>query len=304
MKDGIVRLSDGRSVALATYGAETGRPVFVLHGTPVCRLGMDIVDQTVRSRGVRLLAPDRPGIGGTDPPLLPSAGAYAHEVASIADALGIERFAVIGYSGGAPFALGCGALLPDRLTAVATMGGVIRPDTRALREALGPEDRHVLTLLARGDDAAASRYLRLLAMAVRWAPGLLLALMKRALDESDRRVVGRWLIPTITGAFAQGTAGVLNDYRLWAAPWGFELADIHVPLDVWHGLDDRDVGTVHAETLAAAIPGANLHLVPRTGHFALVTHIGEILDVMAAAESGRIEARHGEEGGPPPGTRR
>jgi len=72
-------------------------------------------------------------------------------------------------------------------------------------------------------------------------------------------------------------------------------------LDVWHGLDDRDVGTAHAETLAGAVPGANLHLVPRTGHFALVTHIGEVLDVMAAAESGRIEARHGSRAAHRPG---
>jgi pimeloyl-ACP methyl ester carboxylesterase len=120
----MVPLPDGRRVVIASHGDPRGWPLFLFHGIPVSRLGHEFTDAPAKERGVRVLYPDRPGIGLSDPRPGRTIYSYADDVAAMADALGLERFAVAGLSGGGPYALACGAKLPERVTAVGVMAGV------------------------------------------------------------------------------------------------------------------------------------------------------------------------------------
>ncbi|MCG6500466.1 alpha/beta fold hydrolase, partial [Kitasatospora sp. A2-31] len=117
----MVKAADGRALAVETVGDPRGRPVFLLHGTPGSRVGPHPRTSVLYRLGIRLVSFDRPGYG--DSARLPGrrVSAAAADVRTIADELGIDRFAVLGRSGGGPHALACAALLPERVTRVALL---------------------------------------------------------------------------------------------------------------------------------------------------------------------------------------
>ena len=142
----LVRLPDGRHVAIASHGDPHGRPLLLFHGIPGSRLGMHYVDGPAKERGVRVVCPDRPGAGRSDAYPQRTIPGYADDVSALADALGFERFAVLGYSGGASYALACGARLPERVSAVGTMAGAGPHDRPGSREGCSKSDLMLLDL--------------------------------------------------------------------------------------------------------------------------------------------------------------
>lgn len=170
MRDLQVDLADGRTVEVGSYGDDNGTPVFAFHGTPTSNTSWAIVDQSAAERGVRVLAPNRPGIGRSDPRPLPLVASYAREVADLADRLDLTRFPVVGHSGGGPFALACAALLPDDITAVATVAGVGPLDNSEVQGKLASGDQRILRLVNEGNEAAAGRMFRLMGAVARYAP--------------------------------------------------------------------------------------------------------------------------------------
>ncbi len=282
-----VRLPDGRCVAIASHGDPRGRPLFLFHGIPVSRLGHEFTDAPAKEWRVRVLCPDRPGIGLSDPKPDRTLSGYADDVADLADALGIERFAVLGLSGGGPYALACGAKLRNRVSAVVVLAGVGPLDRPGAREGLSKTDLRLIDL-SLNRPLLAQLLLTVIAWAVRFAPSVVLKSLADELSEPDRRFLeeekdklGAAGVMTSTAeAFKQGAGGVVLEYRLCGLPWGFTLEEVHVPVHLWQGEDDRMTPVHHAENMAIRLPYAELHVLPRTGHLALTDHFGAVLDAM------------------------
>jgi len=138
-------LADGRRLAYARYGLAGGRPLFYLHGLPGSRYECQLIDTPARNAGIAVIAPDRPGYGLTEPRQDRSLCAWTDDVASLADQLGIDRFSVVGVSGGGPCALACAHQMPERVTAlglVASLGPVYET---SLRNAMGCSARLAFT---------------------------------------------------------------------------------------------------------------------------------------------------------------
>jgi pimeloyl-ACP methyl ester carboxylesterase len=108
----------------AEYGDTRGTPAFYFHGFPGSRVEAQVVVSIGAQRGVRLLAVDRPGFGRSDFQPGRTIADWPQDVRALADALGLDRFAVLGVSGGAPYALACARDLGDRLTAVGVASGL------------------------------------------------------------------------------------------------------------------------------------------------------------------------------------
>jgi pimeloyl-ACP methyl ester carboxylesterase len=281
------RLADGRTIGYAEYGAPQGQAVIALHGTPGSRLIFAFTGAAARDRGLRIIAPDRPGYGLSDFRPCQSLTQSAEDARALADALALDRFALIGVSGGAPFAIALAATMGDRVQLLALVGPV------------GPvadcRDRILMTRLQRlvfarmgRSRLACTLFFSTLRTFVELAPETAYrGLMRRAIH-ADRIVlqhpeVKASLLASIDEALKPGVKGAVQDLCLYCAPWDLDLAAVDRPSVLWQGSDDVIVPREAAFHLASALPNCRLHIVPRAGHYWPYRQFEPILDAVAAS---------------------
>lgn len=278
MSTGVAALPGGRALAWREYGDPAGRPLVYHHGGMSCALDAACLHGPAGERGVRVLAVDRPGIGGSSRHRRYGVRDLAVDVGDLADHLDLDGVAVCGWSAGGPHALACAAVLGDRVSAVATVGGPAPSDSGHLGLAV---DRFLYPVSRRAP-ALAALAVRVTSLA---PAGLKEAQTRRAVGcPADRAVLDDLAPGTLAGwlagAQAQGPYGVLDDYAATGADWGPMLAAITVPVHVVHGTEDRLVPVRHARRLTAAIDTAELHLPDGEGHFLLHTRGAEVLALL------------------------
>jgi pimeloyl-ACP methyl ester carboxylesterase len=291
----VLRLGDRRLLTFAEYGDPDGRPVLAFHGTPGSRFQLTALDEPAREVGVRLIVPDRPGYGASDLHPRRRLADWAADVAVIADHLGLDRFAVLGVSGGAPHAASCALGLPTRITRLGIVSGVAPPDCWAPSPRSGRLERAVGLLMRTGGQLL--RLLVAFALTVlRRATGPALAAYRFALPPADRRILSEQSVredlrEEIRRQSRTTATAIVQDLGLFARPWGLDLTRIDVPTDVWHGDADRAIPVEHARALAAQVPRAELHEHPGAGHFLLLERAGSILRTLASEPSGTSGTR-------------
>jgi len=263
----------------ADAGAESRIPVIWLHGSPnVGEPPAPLYDAAV-GHGIRWIGYDRPGYGkSTENPGRDVASA-AKDVEAVADALGLERFAVMGHSGGGAHAFACAALLPDRVGAVVSVSG------------LAPYPRHGEELTASlswfdGFHPGGATQMRA-ALAGRDA------LERAARDskydpemftpEDTEMLAGpwRWFNHVVELGTANGMGGFIDDNLAAMRPWGFDIGDVGVPTLIMHGTEDRVVPASHARWLGRHIPGAQLRLREGAGHLSVMSGAEDALSWIA-----------------------
>ena len=279
-----VVLPDGRRLAYREFGPTSGRPLLYFHGTPASKhnwyLGHDA--EALERLGIRAFAIDRSGIGGSDPEPARTLLSWADDVAAFADALELPTFAVLGYSCGAPYAWACAVRLPERVTDVAIVSGMVdltHPDVAAL-----PPRPNLQVLRTGAERPRASRLVyRIMATTAKLLPGPMVRQASASMPEADRATirdpeVARAFLAMLAETFAQGPAGAQVDSALVASAWGFDPADVRVPVHMWHGDTDENVPIEMARHLAERVPGAELTVVAGEGHLSLVhRRLGDVL---------------------------
>lgn len=297
--DATITLADGRILAYCEWGDPSGSPVLLVHGGPGSRLLCPDEDATAGA-GVRLLTVDRPGYGGSDTRPDPTLLGWADDVQALADRLGLERFAVVGFSAGGGYALACAARMPERIGAVglACCEGPYDEVPGALEEDLTPEERTLFERIRRDPVAARDA----VADHVGWYrdPDTIWEWETPAVDVPilARPDVREALTQMFREGARQGAAGLVGDWIAQSRPWGFALADLKLPVVIWHGELDHLVRPAHAHYLSAVLPNSRLVLYPQDGHLLLLQHWGEILAaVTARAETKEPAAGQQEHGG-------
>jgi pimeloyl-ACP methyl ester carboxylesterase len=284
-----VRLRDGRTLAYAEHGNPSGQPIIYCHGVPSSRVEADlIVDGATAARfGLRIIVPDRPGIGRSDYQAGRRIVDWPEDVANLATELGLNRFAMIGSSGGAPYAAACGVRIPDRVRVIGLVGGLAPADAPGVHDSLSRPLR-ITFRLARFAPALLRGLFRLQLRAIRrggergrqrlaaWAP------------EPDRSLLQR---PEIAAGFMasfeeacrHGPRGAVADVGLIAEPWGFDLTAVQVPVLLWHGERDRNVPVASGRYLASVLPNCRATFYPADAHLSVpLNHQEEILGALAA----------------------
>jgi pimeloyl-ACP methyl ester carboxylesterase len=272
----LVMTADGRTLAVEDAGTPGGLPVLVHVGTPNSRhlYGRTVADAA--ARGLRLISYDRPGYGESTPQPGRTMADTAGDARAICAALGIDRLAMWGLSGGGPPLLACAALLPDLVAAAACLASPAPRDAEGLDwlAGMGPGAAGEFALML--TDRAASRAVfeaereQLLVT----SPADLAAQMGQPGDDP-----GFLLDEAICmqQAYAPGIEGCWDDCFAQITPWGFDLAEISVPVLLMHGRRDSSVPVSHGEWLAAHIPGVEARLFDNEGHGSLREHhIGEV----------------------------
>jgi pimeloyl-ACP methyl ester carboxylesterase len=236
-------------------------------------------------RGLRLISYDRPGYGGSTSQPGRSIADCAGDVRAICAALEIDRLAMWGWSGGGAHVLACAALLPDLVTAAASLASIAPYEADGLDYFAGmsQDDAEDTRLLLTDPEAALAKTDKdreglLAASASDLAQGF--ASMSAPVDAAVLQGEGEmaaWLAYAIHDGLAPGSQGWWDDSRAHLDPWGFELADITVPVLLLHGRQDNFVSFGHGQWLATHIPGVEAGLLDNDGHLTLAEHrIGEV----------------------------
>jgi pimeloyl-ACP methyl ester carboxylesterase len=265
----------GRALRVLEDGDPGGVPVIAHHGTPGSRLLYRRWVEDAVERGIRLIAYDRPGYGGSDRDPGRSVADAVVDVEAIADALRLERILVQGRSGGGPHALACAALLGDRVAAAATLASIAPYDADGLDFLAGMGEDNVQELGAAVEGAEALAPL-LEAYSVHLLdadPGELAEGLKSLLSPPDVAVVSGGLAEELIAVTSEGIRatrdGWLDDDLAFVKPWGFELDSISVPLQLWQGRQDLMVPLAHGEWLARHLPGVDVRLSDDDGHLSI-----------------------------------
>jgi pimeloyl-ACP methyl ester carboxylesterase len=274
---------DGRTLRVLEAGAPDGPVIVAHHGTPSAGLLYRAETESAVRLGVRLVAYDRPGYGGSTAHRGRQVADAAADVAAILDGLGVERFATYGGSGGAPHALACAALLGGRCAAVATLAGVGPSDAPDLDWIAGMGDGNIAEVAAaREGRERLTEYCRADAEELtRARPEELVEALRPHLSDVDARALtgefAAYELETMTYALEPGVEGWVDDDFAFLAPWGFDLERIGVPALVWQGEQDLMVPAAHGDWLRAHVPGAEGAVLPDEGHLTLfVNRIGDV----------------------------
>jgi pimeloyl-ACP methyl ester carboxylesterase len=288
--DNTLRLRDGRLLGYAEYGDPGGKAAFYFHGFPGSRLEAQLAAAAAAKGGVRIIAVDRPGFGLSDFKAGRTIGEWPDDVTELAGALGIERFAVIGVSGGGPYVAACALRIAQRLTGAAIVSSAPPFDTPGPGEGMFQRNRLLFTL-GRRMFWFAQLPMWWLARQVRRDPEYVISFVIRSLPESnkDRVVLSRpevreTLRRDIVEAFRQGSRGVAWDaVLLYGRPMGFRLQDITMEVQLWHGEDDLNVPPSVGRYLASVIPNCRATFFPAEGHYSvMIDHIQEIQTALLA----------------------
>lgn len=250
-------LPDGRTIH--TYDTEDGEiAVFWHHGTPNIGTPPEPLFTASKRLGIRWVGFDRPGYGGSTSLPGRDIATAAACVTAIADALGIERFAVMGHSGGGPHALACAALLPERVLGAVSVAGLAPFNADGLDwfEGMYPGGVAGLKAAVAGREAKAQYE-----ATAEFDPE-----MFTPADHAALSGPWSWLGTVVEPAMAQGPGGLIDDDLAYVNPWGFDPSTIAAPTLIVHGGEDRIVPVTHGEWLAERIPSAELWLRPDDGH--------------------------------------
>src|SRR5256886_11874225 len=281
----VVHLCNGAVVAFQEYGDPTGTPVIFCHGWPSSRTMAQLADEPARSLGVRIISPDRPGISGSSMQLDRKLSEWPRVVEQLVDDLQIGEFRILAISGGAPYAYATAVAIPERVRAIAIVGGVIPFAELKDFKALLPFYRWMLVFyrnrpqLLRRLFCLARPFLSFRAP-IRLRPLLLKMLLLRTCDAASLRDDAAFeaIFESQRRAWRGSVEGVLVDARIYAEPWGFAIEDVRVPVRLWHGIDDRAFAVRLAETIAIRFPNCKARFIQDEGTYSLpIRHIGESL---------------------------
>jgi len=288
-----ITLRDGRTLGYAEYGDPNGKPLFWFHGFPGCRLDGKLVEEAAAAADVRVIAPDRPGMGLSTFQPARTFLDWPGDVRQLADSLGLERFAVAGISGGGPYAAVCALKLADRLTAAGIISGVGPLRAKRATKGMSRQNR-ALFWLGRHTPLLPEGVMWIQSVRVRQArkPERLLTQMKRSFAEVDRPYLDRpeirdALLSEVKEAFRQGSRGPAYELRLYSHRWGFRLRDITMPVHLWQGEADTNVPVSMARYLAKMIPHCRATFYPGEGHLMAIDRMPEILAALFAAPKKR-----------------
>jgi pimeloyl-ACP methyl ester carboxylesterase len=286
----LIELEDGAVIAFEEYGSANGVPVIFCHGWPSSRTMARLTDEPARDLGIRIISPDRPGISASSLQPDRKLTDWPRFLERIVDHLGIRDFRMLAISGGAPYAYATAAAMPERVRAIAIVGGAPPIAELTDSEGLLPLYRWMMTLyriqprLLRTLFYLAQPVLSL-RPPVRLRPLLLKMLLLRPCDAESLRDAAAFeaIFESQRRAWRASAEGVMADAQIYAQPWGFAIEDVRVPVRLWHGKQDRAFSVRLAEELAKRLADCKARFIDDAGHYSLpIRHMRAILEDLIA----------------------
>lgn len=263
----IIALPSGHRVAYEEFGDPHGRPMFYFHDRGSSRLECAFLHCSAKDHGIRLISPDRPGIGCSSYYSNATAGAIATDMIQLADWLKIEQFGVVSQGAGGIFALALAHACPDRVFRFISLAGV--PGS-VFRESAAGSD--LIQFLGLGVPSLVKVLVRCRFALFREEPGTTLKRALKYLSHADRNIlnesrVRRTMALDQKEMMRQGSRGLAQDLSNCFRKLDFSLADVTVPTTIWQGRSDSLSQRADCEFMASHMPTASYHRVSNAGHF-------------------------------------
>lgn len=269
-----LELSGGQRLAWNEYGDARGDAVIFCHGWPGSHRQAVRLDEAAKEFGFRLISFDRPGVAHSPRPASRTLRDWLPLIVEATRLLGVDRFRIVGISGGGPYALITAWAMPERVIAAASVCGA--PPIGEMRDhsLLLPAYRALIALYERSPDAVRWLFRGLRPLVSIPLPRWLRPLALKFVGESDAKALADPAIfdicyETFREAWLGGSDGVFDDARIYVEPWGFAPEEIRVPMHFWHGRDDRNFRWPLAEALCKRVPGARFNVIEGEGHYSL-----------------------------------
>lgn len=270
-----ITLPDGRRLGFDEHGPSDGKPLFYFHGTPSARIEFNIFgdEALLEELGVRLIAADRPGSGLSDFQPDRRTMDWPRDVTSLANHLQLERFAVLGYSGGGRYAAACALAIPQRITKAGTVSGTAPFSEPNLADKIHRDSRSFMDLSYQ-KPWLSRMIIRMMGVMSRLTPDRVIANALAALPEPDRAIMSqpelqKKFLAMVQEAMRHGPRGPQHDTRLMVTEWDFRPQDIQIPVYLWHGEADQNAPIAMGQYMAAAIPNSQAKFYPGEGHLSL-----------------------------------
>lgn len=277
----IMALRDGRALGFAQYGDPLGKPVFFFHGGAGSRLEHPA---HVNAVGARIIAIDRPGHGLSDYQPGRQLLDWPNDVAQLADYLRIDKFYVLGWSAGGPHALACAYMSPDRVLAGAVAASMAPANGSSWAKALPMSAFRF-----------AARYMP-------WLIGIFRRMARQTIlgnaESSKQRLLSlfseeekAFMVPSgnidmfyddVREGYRRGWQGAARDDIIIFRDWGFDIADINIRIDVWHGDADKNIPPEAGKYLHSRIPYSQATFLPGEGHMFLLSHWVDVIQALVA----------------------
>lgn len=275
-QDRFITLPEGRLLGYAEYGVPNGSPVLFFHGSPGSSYIHSDMAGIAAQRGIRLIAVDRPGYGlsGSQPGR--TMLAWPDDIAVLADVLGLQRFAIIGFSGGSPYTLACAYRLPNRVTKIALAGAFAPQEAPGVMEGMSPMVSGLYALAQANPDELKNTF-----AAVAPSPAALVEAMSASLPEWDKIEVKKRTAEfktEYTQTLRSGVEGIASDFVLASKDWGFPLDGINAGVHLWSGTADQNTPPAMTTYLSSILPNSRTFMLPDEGHLSLYVHWEEILE--------------------------
>jgi len=284
--ENLIQLPDGAVVAFEEYGDANGVPVIFCHGWPSSRTMARLTDEPARELGIRIVSLDRPGIRGSSLQPNRKLSDWPCLLEQVVERLDLPEFRMLAISGGALYAYATAVAMPERVRAIAIVGGA--PPTAEITDGEGllPLYRWMLALY-RSRPGLLRRCFYLVRpflsvrSPVRFRPFVLKMLRLRRCDADSLRNAAAFeaVFESQRLAWRASAEGVMADAEIYAQPWGFAIEDVRVPVRLWHGKEDRAFSVQLAEQMVKRLPNCKSRFVNDAGHYSLpIRHMREILE--------------------------
>lgn len=286
--EGTLHLRDGRGLGFAEFGPVSGRPVLWFHGTPGARRQIPPEARRLAGeKGVRIISVERPGVGQSTPHLYRVVAEFAEDIEQLSAALGLERFGLVGLSGGGPYALACAHRMPQRVVNVTVLGGVAPAVGRDAAEGGASALLRVFSPLLRVTHAPLGGMTRRLIQLLEPLADPVVDLVAGVFPPGDQLVFAdpenrEMFVEDLLLGSRRHMQGLWLDTTLFGRDWGFALGEVRVPVHLYYGDSDAIVPVAHGRHLAERIPGAVLQVRPGEGHLGGIGASREIFEAILA----------------------
>ncbi len=274
----ILKLDNHARLSWNQYGSPNGEPVFYFHGMPGSSLEAHDADSFARELGLRLIIPNRPGYGDSDPQENFTPLDWPIILTQLADSLHINRFSILSFSGGGIYAFACAHAMPERIKHITLLSAPAPFETSVMQNSINADFKPLYELAASDFNAALEQVSQM-------APSseALLTIMESIFPPEDKKIfndehVRKSYLDNLTLAIKNGITGFVSDLRCIASPWGFKFEDTEIDIDIWHGRHDKNINFSVAEYLADSLKNTSTHFLNDEGHCYLFKYWCEILE--------------------------